>query len=242
MNVIEVIATKRSGHHAMMNWIVKNLINDQIQHWYKITVIGNKSVWLWNDGSKNINEGFKLFNQLIHENQQPPKNLIINYEDTNTDYCQFTENKKFNGNMENCNIFGVDINFNNRVLFIRDFYDNIYSRYLAIKNNVIEDCLYDKNYIDIWKKHAIYYINNSEKCLKYEDWVSNSKKRKKFLLNNFNTIEYHGNENIIGTTTSNVKKENKEISNLPEETKDLIRKDNELHYLIGALGYEYKEI
>ena len=31
-------------------------------------------------------------------------------------------------------------------------------------------------------------------------------------------------------------------ANIPEEIKDLIRKDNELHYLIGALGYEYKEI
>jgi len=29
---------------------------------------------------------------------------------------------------------------------------------------------------------------------------------------------------------------------ISEETKDLIRKDNELHHLIGTLGYEYKEI
>ena len=29
---------------------------------------------------------------------------------------------------------------------------------------------------------------------------------------------------------------------IPEDVKDLIRKDNELHYLIGALGYQYKEI
>ena len=28
---------------------------------------------------------------------------------------------------------------------------------------------------------------------------------------------------------------------LPEETKELISRDSELHYLIGALGYEYKK-
>jgi len=33
-----------------------------------------------------------------------------------------------------------------------------------------------------------------------------------------------------------------DMVDLPEDVKEIIRKDNELHYLIGALGYKYREI
>jgi hypothetical protein len=66
------------------------------------------------------------------------------------------------------------------------------------------------------------------------------------MLEVFNVYDRVGIDNINGTTSSFG--EHKNVMNrfnmveLPEEIKDLIRKDNELHYLIGALGYEYKEI
>jgi len=56
----------------------------------------------------------------------------------------------------------------------------------------------------------------------------------------------YGIEGIRGTQSSFV--ENKDLEKrfeqveIPEETKEIIRKDSELHYLIGRLGYEYKSI
>jgi len=55
MNLIETIALRRSGHHAIMSWYIKNLLGSA--NWdYTITVqAGTKSV-IWNDGGYNENE------------------------------------------------------------------------------------------------------------------------------------------------------------------------------------------
>lgn len=239
INLIEVISTKRSGHHAIINWMIKNFTHIQIQHWFKIVELSEKNICFWNDGNKDIDLGYKLFREIGLTNKV--KNLLINYEDSDVDYCLFSNNKKFNGIFSKYSFDDALIQPRNRVLFIRNFFDTIISRYVGNINNIV-GADYDKNFVNIWKKHAYFYINNSDKCIKYEDWILNENKRKSFLLYNFNITECYDNKNIIGTNTSFVNKEKKDLSVLPEETKDLIRKDNELHYLIGALGYEYKEI
>ena len=242
MKTHEILALKRSGHHAMMNWVIKNLTGLQIDHWYKITILYDRPLWVWNDGHKEKDLGYELFQKSLKKELKPPKNLIINYEDTDTNYCHFTKNHKFNGIIDNSSICGIEVESSSRVIFIRDFYDNLYSRYLAIKNGLVNDCPYDENYVKNWKEHARYCIYNPKKCLKYEDWMLDGLKRKDFLLNNFNTTESYGVEKISGTPSSYINKEKKDLNVLPEKIKNLIRKDNELHYLIGALGYEYKEI
>jgi len=66
------------------------------------------------------------------------------------------------------------------------------------------------------------------------------------LLSKFGVKEQFDNTNINGKHSSfgNSKDYlNRFDPNLiPEEIKMLIRKDNELHYLIGKLGYNYVEI
>jgi hypothetical protein len=74
----------------------------------------------------------------------------------------------------------------------------------------------------------------------------NKEIREKFLYDTFGLKDIFGTKNVEGTRSSfgdrtNVMNRHKELD-LPEETKELIRKDGELHYLMGALGYEYKKI
>lgn len=241
MNLLEIIATKRSGHHAMLNWLIKNLFDVQINHWYKLTFLSGKNAWHWNDTSKKIEEGERLFREAISKNEIP-NFLLVNYEDTPSNYCFFSNDKKYKGKLTQYKFDDINITLKNRVIFIRDFYDTIHSRYLGVKNGVVIDGYYDKNFINLWKNHAIYSLKNPTNVLKFEDWKEKKDKRDKFLINNFGIHEMFDSSNIIGTKTSNIKSEIKDYSIIPEEIKELIRKDNELHYLIGAMGYDYKKI
>jgi hypothetical protein len=241
MNLIEILATKRSGHHAMLNWIIRNMTNNQIDYWYKLTFIDNSGVWHWNDTTKSIELGEKLFKEAT-QNQNYPKTLITNYEDTNIDYCHFNNEKKYIGKYSKYSFENIDINPIARILFIRNFYDILISRYYGIKNNIILDSYYDNRFIQIWKNHAKYAINYPKKTLKFEDWKYNDNVRGDFLFNNFNIEERYKNNDIIGTVTSCKKEDIRDLSIIPDDVKKLIRGDNELHYLIGALGYTYREI
>ena len=54
--------------------------------------------------------------------------------------------------------------------------------------------------------------------------------------------EAFNTNDIKGTTTSNKENIEKDYKILPDQIKEFIRKDNELHNLMGLLGYEYKEL
>jgi hypothetical protein len=97
----------------------------------------------------------------------------------------------------------------------------------------------------MWKENAKFAIANKNYFIKYEDWLTNKKVRDNILSKYFGTYEIFGPETIKGRQSSF---DNNDFNNrfsqieLPEEIKELIKNDCELHYLIGALGYEYKEI
>ena len=138
---------------------------------------------------------------------------------------------------------GIEFNVKSRVLFIRGFYDNLWSRFMGVKNNIVEDAYFNKKFIETWKDHARYALENPHKTLKYEDWLNNTDKRQEFLLNNFNVSEKNGDSStIIGTSTSNPHKVNKDFSLLPQDVKGLISGDVELRNLIKELGYKIEAI
>ncbi len=243
IDLVEYIACKRSGHHAMINWIIANTIGEQIYHWYKLIFMDGGNQWHWNDPSKNINEGRGMFKDSTFNYQKFPSKMSVNYEDEYSNYCFFGESKKSVEGVEVYDYNGVEINIKSRILFIRDFYDNLWSRFMGIKNNIVGDAYCDKKFIETWKDHARYALENPHKTLKYEDWMSDTDKRQEFLLINFGVSEELGDlSNITGTATSNPHKVEKNFSLLPQDIKELIREDIELHNLIEELGYKNKVI
>lgn len=251
MNIYEIIATKRSGHHAIIAWLVKNLTGMNLSLHHKTddeqlktikTEYINDKILHWNDANNNQDFGLKLFkgSHLFGKLD----NLIVNYEDVNSNYSFFYENEKFEGPLSKDRFSDIKITKTKRIVIIRDFYNCIASRYKQKK-----DGLFPHNtsieFLNYWKNNANFVLNNPNNHIKYEDWMSNRKLRNDILLRYFNTYEIYGPETINGRGSSfSDKNFNNRFTQieLPEETKDLIRKDNELHYLIGALGYEYKEI
>jgi hypothetical protein len=242
MNIIEIPALRRSGNHAVMSWLMKNLILDSPteKQWekFKITTIGNSKSIFWSEANWDLDYSKELYRNLNY----PHNNIFINYEDIGPEYTIFSEDNKYKGKF-NLKI-DLDINITNsyRFVVIRDFYNNLCSR---IKGNEFYDFNYGQVFIDLWKIYAKYCVNNLVHFIKYEDWILHPEIRQNFLKDTFNTPEIIFPELSKGSKSSY---NNQDFLNrfdpniIPDHIKDLIRKDNELHYLIGALGYEFKPI
>lgn len=247
MKIYEILGLSRSGHHTVTNWIIKNTIGFQCDWKYKLTDLGGTGLFYLNEANHDIPLSF----QYVNEKKDQIKKLYLNYEDTPGDYTIFNNDNIFKGPMslkyENSEFLG-------RIIILRDFYDLLSSRLKLNQAKINKEWIGDtefilevgEKYIYRWKSQAKAALFNNTPYLRFEDWITNKEVREKFLLDNFGLKDHFGTKGIEGTPSSfgdrkDVLKRDGLIG-IPEETKDLIRKDNELHYLIGALGYKYKEI
>jgi len=242
MNLIETIALRRSGHHAIMSWYIKNLLGNA--HWdYFITVqAGTKSV-IWNDGGYNENEI-----EIIRGLKNKPKDIFINYEDKYSNFTFFDVTHTYKGPKRLNKYEDFYFNESKRILIIRDFYNNLCSRITQNKKQDYQ-MLVNHDFINMWKNHAKSVLNDEIHHIKYEDWLTCNECRKKFLQDVFGVKERVKKEHAKGTHSSYDTKSTEydylnrfDITIIPDDVKKLIREDNELHYLIGALGYTYREI
>lgn len=250
MNLYEFIGLSRSGHHAMLNWIIKNMVGFQCGWEYKMIRMGGSNLYYLNEGNHDIN----LSHRYIKESIADIKTLFVGYEDVLYDYTIFRDDFIYRGPLSSNKYTSDGMNSIGRIIFIRDFYNNLSSRIKANqKANMFVKITgkphifnTEENYINTWKNLAKSILDKKVSYLKFEDWIHNKDIRNQFLLETFNVKAMYGTEDIHGTSSSFGESKNYDKRFDPtlfsEKTKELIRKDNELHYLIGAMGYEYKEI
>ena len=249
MKIHEILALSRSGHHSVVNWIIRNTIGFQCDWKYKLTELGTTGLFYLNEANHDIPLSF----QFVDEKKDRIKKLYLNYEDTPGDYTIFNDDNIFRGPLS-MSINGINnTEFVSRIIVIRDFYNLLASRLKSNENKMFKKWNDNVHLLDVgekyiyrWKSQANTCINNNTPYLRFEDWLNNREIREEFLFKNFGLIDNFGTEGVFGTRSSfgsheGVQDRSKQIE-IPEEIKELIRKDNELHYLIGALGYEYKEI
>jgi hypothetical protein len=247
MKLYEIVATHRSGHHSMMNWIIVNITGLQSTWDYKMNILNDSGLYQLNCANHDIPDAINLYNEF----KKGYKELIVSYEDTNWDYTIFNQQKKYRGKLS-LNL-GIEGNLDyKRIVFIRDFYSNLFSRLKSNENQNFKT--YDehktfqfdvgRDFIWRWKNNARACLENKTHFLKFEDWLTNDEVRKSFLKEVTGLNEFFGTKNIIGTHSSfgDVKGVLNREYDIPENVKEVIRKDTELHYLIGRLGYEYREI
>jgi len=242
MNIIEIPALRRSGHHAVMSWVIKNLVFDSPlkEEWdkYKITTIGDSKSIFWSEANWDLDHAKELYKNLNY----PHNNIFINYEDVEPLYSIFSKDFQYKGKFNLQTDLNINITNSYRFLVIRDFYNNLCSR---IKGNEFYNFSYGQDFINLWKIHARYCVDNLINFIKYEDWILSSEIRQQFLQNTFNTKEIYSTEFSEGSASSF---NNQDFLNrfnpdiIPNNIKTLIQKDSELHYLIGALGYQYKTL
>ena len=237
MEIIEFIGLARSGHHAMMNWFFKNMVDEEYTREWQITVFGDKGWTHWNDSTVYYEQASNAL-----KTTEKPNILSISYDNepweisfinpTNTPYKR--------------GVFqGWEYTKSSKIVFIRDFYNNLVSRIKMFHNQNEPRAFYDDKFLNVWKNHAKACLSDKVNFIRYEDWLQNKEKRVE-LLNKFNVKERYDNTQVSGTHSSFGDSKNylKRFDHtlVPDHIKDLIRKDNELHYLIGKMGYEYKEI
>lgn len=237
MKLIEFIGLARSGHHAMMNWFFKNMIGLEYNHEYQVNVFGDSGWTHWNDSTIFFEQSLKSFTTL-----DKPNILSISYDNVEWEYSHINKsNSPFHKHFFN----GWQINQTYKIVFIRDFYNNLVSRKKMFHNLNEPRAFYDEKFIDVWKNHARACVENKVFYIKYEDWLSNKNKRVE-LLGHFNVTEKFDNSKVSGTPSSfgNSKDYLKRFdkNEISEEIKNLIKEDNELHYLIGKLGYEFRKL
>lgn len=251
MNVFEIFATKRSGHHAVISWLVKNMTGMNLSlhrggeggvHLNFKTEYVNPKVIHWNDANNNQPFGLKLFRD-FKENGFV-ENLVVNYEDVQSDYSFFYKDEKYTGPFSEDRFSDIHVYKTNRLLVIRNFYNCLASRCKQNQDGIHPHDI-STNFINLWKENAKFVIKNPTFSLKYEDWISNSEIRNEVLMKYLGTYEIYTPDTIQGRSSSFTNEDfNKRFLQveIPIHTKELIRKDNELHYLIGKLGYDYQEM
>lgn len=250
MIIYEMMGCSRSGHHSVMNWIIKNMVGFQCNWQYKLNWMVETDLYFLGEANHDIPLSF----QLLEDYKEKIGTLFVGYEDTPWDYTIFREDKTFRGpkSLE----FSLKYNFEykSRIVFIRDFYNNLASRIKSNQKQIFTKWdtgnphLFEvgEKYIYRWKSQARACIENKVSYLKFEDWLENKETREKFLYENFGLKDIFGIDSIDGTVssfgeTSNVKNRF-DMDLIPDDIKELIKKDDELHDLVNKLGYENKSI
>lgn len=241
MKIYEILGLARSGHHAMTNWVIKNLCGADCDMNYKLNIMPNRQLYYINEGNLDKDLTF----QYINDHKDHMRSLLISYENCNYDYSVLAENETYNSPLS---IIHPDVFYfteNKRIIFIRDFYNNLASR---IQNNLVAEHKWSigVDFINMWKNHAQAILDDKAIGLKYEDWMTDKDIRNKVMNQIMGCNEFHDhkvrgtNSSFSPTDTAYTNRINQ--VDVPEETKQLIQDDNELHYLIGKLNYQYIQL
>ena len=244
MKVLESMGLSRSGHHAIFNWILLNLVGTQIEWKYKMTYLNNTSIFFLDEANHDIPLSFKFIDEFLHK----IKFLIVCYEDTFWDYTLFNQERIFRGPYSLNYKTEYSIDYVGRFTIIRDFYDTLNSRIQANQINMgkkwkTETPFYfkvDTTYVERWKNLAKACVENKTSFIKFEDWKTQKKIRQIFLQEVLDIKEIFGVENIVGTKSSFSSKNKQNL--ISEEMFQIIDQDQELKFLIRELGYEYIKI
>lgn len=240
--LIEISAPKRSGHHAFMGWIVKNLYGLQPDFGWKLEFVMNSGLWIWNDVTDFEDHGKNLFFNALNDSL---KVLMVNYEDEDPEYSFFNSSLIYHGPKYFDKFSNFKIIGSNRIYFIRNFYDCLSSRIIQTKNK-IHPMEFRKKYIEIWKKQAKVVLKNPKNSLRYEDLILDLPICESFLFDNFGIQQRFKIRDVRGRISSFGDDKNYlnrfDISLLDNDLIEMIKGDNELHYLFGKLGYEYIEL
>lgn len=250
MKLIESIGLSRSGHHAILNWVLHNLVGFQIEWKYKMTILNDSGVFLLDEANHDIPVGFKYIDDYLPKIET----LIVSYEDTFWDYTIFREDRCYQGPLSMRLEKKYNIDYINRFFVIRDFYDNLVSRIVANNKNMgleyeTKTPFFFKTnelYIERWKNLARACVDKKIPFIKFEDWQDDSIIRSEFLYSTFGVYEINKPHDVIGTKSSfgpnNKIKRFYDLDLLTDDIKNLILRDNELHYLIGRLNYNHRKL
>ena len=236
MDIIEIFANRRSGHHFFLSWFISNIIGEKdtkTKDLNKITWVNPKSVHI-NDASYHAFFDFEgTIKEIGIQALKSPNYMFINYEDA--------------GMLPNVsNYFSEHGIKTTQVVFIRDFLNTMASKWKVSRGDMEqwyfgferEDIIQDN--IRDWKDIAKAYLGGKYARISYEEMLTNPQSKINFLKNNFNKLEMFQSHEMDGTISSF---KNSNFSNRYNEIefnqlfKNIVSSDSELKYLIKEMNY-----
>ena len=127
-NIYEITALSRSGHHAIINWMGKNLTGEIFPEfgslgYSKFKDIGNYTL--------HINQAdcdSHLIKKYLNDNLRQLEHLFISYENKKYDFSLFSKELKYKSpTIFECDYLERPQN-RKKIIIIRDFYNNLASR------------------------------------------------------------------------------------------------------------------
>ena len=201
MNIIEVNALKRTGHHAFINWLIFNITNSHQNNLSKYTynhIEGHKNI-LW------INEGeIGMINNhipYIEKYQKSIDTLIISYEGITSE----TKHNPLYSILQHKNINILNFTKHTQITFIREFYNNMTSLTKAseldwfqkLSWDFMNNKVYGEAIYKIYKEQLKDYLEGDKGVL-YDKWISDEEYANDICLkilgkpNKYNPLETKG--------------------------------------------------
>ncbi len=186
MSYLAIYGLRRSGNHAILEWMISNFSQTNQKHVIKHRLITSGNSCYLNA----INEYMPSRNLFIDYNfaKITFKNLIVTYEDIpETLQSDYTIGFK-------------------RVVILRDILNLVASRYKLMRNKDPKGTDYtfdkfmkiDEEFFNCWISHASAFKRNIL-IIKFEDWLSSKEKRNEIAsslgcknIDCTNTVSFHG--------------------------------------------------
>lgn len=250
MKIYEFSGLARSGHHAIINWVIKNYCGVELPMHGKFQIIEDRHLYYINEGNFDQN----LIHDFLKNHKNVIQHLFVGYENVEADFSLFSPNQKWKTPFD-FSYDGLDYPIvRKKIILIRDFYDNLASRIKknegGIFDNTGNQIEFDTSteFIRMWKKQAREIIDCKCEYLKFEDWINSPQIRKKFLYDVFGIFEIWDHSQVKGTVSSFSDSERSGINNrasqveFSNDIKNLVNSDVELREMILELGYSLKQI
>lgn len=242
MRIYEVLGLSRSGHHAMINWLIKNLCGYESDMKWKLSLMPNDLIYI-NEGNLDVEMTLKY----VRDHKDTAKAIIFSYENSDVNFSVLNNDKKYVSPLSLNYQFLPKYVDSKRIVFIRDFYNNLASRIESnnkqmtkFRGGNVFQWDVRKNYIESWKTFAKHILDKKADYLKYEDWMTSKEIRSEFMKKITGYGEQFDNK-VRGTDSSFG--HDKLVLNridqveVADDIKVLVNSDLELEDLIVKLGY-----
>ena len=91
MKIFEIFGLSRSGHHAVINWMIKNVCGHEAEMKWKLDLLNGKGVTYINEANLDV----EITLEYIKEQSQNTKFLFLSYENCDLNFSVLNSQRQY---------------------------------------------------------------------------------------------------------------------------------------------------